>query len=137
MKNWNEFERFAFEIEQYMPATGEGETMASQATTAVNKLIYKWYNDGDVFDNNYYLEGWGNDLSSYANWLWKYLDLKMLDEIFVVRDCGEYEDLLYDIAERVLDPKNLAALSKREKAGSIYECIGPFEYTESEDEEEW
>ena len=61
---------------------------------------------------------------------------KFLNFFMVVRDCGEYEDLLYDIAERVLDPKNLAALSKREKAGSIYECIGPFEYTELEDEEE-
>lgn len=65
--NWNYFDKFEAITVKYMPDYGEGETIASQAVTAVNKLIYKWYNDGDVFDNTKYLEGWWNDLSSYAN----------------------------------------------------------------------
>ena len=61
--------------EKYLPAEGEGETMATQICTAITKLVYKWYNDGDVFDNTHSLSGWGwcNDLSSYANWLYWYV----------------------------------------------------------------
>ena len=47
--------------------------MASQLVTAVNKLVYKWYNDGDVYDNIHSLDNWANDLSSYANWPYKYI----------------------------------------------------------------
>ena len=53
----------------FLPANGEGDNMMSQAVTATTKLIYKWFNDGDVFDNTFGLEGWANDLSDYANWL--------------------------------------------------------------------
>ena len=65
-------DKFNALIEEYMPWRGEGDTKASQVATAVNKLIYKWWNDGDVFDNVHSgMDGWVNDLSSYANWLEK------------------------------------------------------------------
>ena len=44
------FDKFEALVDKYMPMRGEGETAASQIVTAVNKLIYKWYNDGDVFE---------------------------------------------------------------------------------------
>ena len=72
MKSWDYFDRYEALISRYMPESDEGDTMASQVVTAVNKLVYKWYNDGDVFDNAHYIEGWANDLSSYANWLVKW-----------------------------------------------------------------
>ena len=68
---WDYFDKFQKIIDKYMSSNGEGETKASQVVTAINKLIYKWYNDGDVFDNTHHLKGWWNDLSSYANWLYK------------------------------------------------------------------
>ena len=71
--DWSYFNQYEELINVYMPIQGEGDTMATQAVTAVNKLIYKWYNDGDVYDNTYQMNGWANDLSSYANWLCKYL----------------------------------------------------------------
>ena len=46
------FDKFEPIIDKYMPDIGEGDSLASQMVTAVNKLIYKWYNDGDVYDNN-------------------------------------------------------------------------------------
>lgn len=42
-------------IELYLPDRGEGKTKATQIVTAVNKLIYKWFNDGDVYDNTYHM----------------------------------------------------------------------------------
>ena len=64
------FNKFKQINDSYLPDTGEGDTMATQICTAVNKLIYGWYNDGDVYDNTYMIDGWCNDLSSYANWLY-------------------------------------------------------------------
>lgn len=123
--NWDYFDKFKEINEKYLPDFGEGETMASQAITAVNKLIYKWYNDGDVFDNTKYLEGWWNDLSSYANWLYKHTDHRadMLENIFVISTHGEYEDLLKDLADAILDEEYLTTM-QQPKQGSVYNCTG-------------
>lgn len=139
--NWSEFDKFTRVIDMYMPASGEGDTKASQLVTAVNKIIYKWYNDGDVFDNTGAMEGWANDLSSYANWLYKYIPISrsILDEIYDCFNDGEYEDLLYSLASATLDDEDVENLAEEPKEGSIYDCEGPFEYVEPEDddEDEW
>lgn len=143
MRNWNEFDKFESVIDKYMPMMGEGETMASQACTAVNKLVYKWYNDGDVFDNTYMLEGWCNDLSTYANWLHKHIEPArlILERIAKCYSGGEYEELLYDLCETCLDTDELEKLNKHEKVGSIYKEQGVFEFEEPVDEwdeeDEW
>lgn len=136
--NWSEFDKFTRVIDMYMPSTGEGDTKASQLVTAVNKLIYKWYNDGDVFDNTGAMEGWANDLSSYANWLYEYIPISrsILDEIYDCFNDGEYEDLLYSLACATLDDEDVENLAEEPKEGSIYNCEGPFEFVESEDEDE-
>lgn len=128
--NWDYFDQFEKVLCNYLPNYGEGETLASQAVTAANKLIYKWYNDGDVFDNTKYLEGWVNDLSSYANWLYNHTDrAKMLENIFVISTNSEYEDLLKELADAVLDPDWLKTMEKPAE-GSIYACDGPFKFEE-------
>lgn len=53
--DWGYFDKFEWADEKYLPCRGEGETKATQIVTAINKLVYKWYNDGDVFDNTHYL----------------------------------------------------------------------------------
>lgn len=131
------FEVYEWACERYMPQVGEGETMASQCVTAVTKLVYKWFNDGDVYDNNYMMDGWGNDLSSYANWLEKYTPAAPILE--GIRDCygdDEYEDILMGLCDLLLTDENLTALAKVAKAGSIYDCDGSYSFTE-QDEEEW
>ena len=65
--DWNYYDKIEALIDKYMSDRGEGENKASQTVTAINKLVYKWYNDGDVYDNTHYLDGWANDISSYAN----------------------------------------------------------------------
>lgn len=138
---WSEFDKFGGVNKKYLPECGEGETMATQICTAVNKLVYKWYNDGDVYDNTHYLEGWANDLSSYANWLRKYAGAGLLDQI---EDCvneREYEELLYTLCIQYLNPEYLDMMAKKEKVGTIYECDGPFTFDDGLDdldhEEDW
>ena len=115
---------------------GEGETRATQIVTAVTKLVYKFYNDGDVFDNTYYLEGWANDLSSYANWLYENTDAKrILDRIEFACTEDDYTDLLADLADKLLDDEYLENMDKFMKVGSIYKCDGKFKFTENYDDE--
>ena len=132
---WNYFNKFGNITDKYLPITGEGDTKATQIVTAVNKLIYKWYNDGDVYDNTYNLEGWANDLSSYANWLSTYVNKsrKILQRIRYIVVESDYEELLKELADTLLDEQFLAEQEAITKVGSIYKCSGEFMFEESED----
>lgn len=138
--SWDAFDKFEETIDKYMPVQGEGDTKASQAVTAVNKLIYKWWNDGDVFDNTYNLEGWANDLSTYANWLYRYAP-EAAPILMRIKSCkteDDYSELLYALADAVLDETVLEKLNNEESEGSIYEENGPFkfEFKDEEDDED-
>lgn len=141
-RDWNEFTRFEAADNKYLPFNGQGDNMATQIVTAVSKLVYKWYNDGDVFDNTAHLEGWANDLSSYANWLIKYCD--EADQVISkwwfkkgVFNDSDYEDMLYELCEATQDVNLLAEKYEgKEKVGSIYKCDGPFKFVEQYDDDE-
>ena len=141
--DWSYFGKFAQIDEKYLPAKGEGETMATQICTAVNKLIYKWYNDGDVYDNTAALSGWCNDLSSYANWLAEYVDGAMeilrcilACRLYKITPEALYEQILKMLADTFLTEECLDKYAKVEKRGSVYDCEGVFQYEEPEEEEE-
>lgn len=139
MVDWGYFDKFEEVEAMYLPSRGEGDNRATQIVTAVCKLIYKWYNDGDVFDNTYALGGWCNDLSSYANWLRDNAGAaSILDRIATLSSEGEYESLLKDLADSLLDKDLLHGFSKQEKVGSIYDCPGPYRFDENwgDDEDE-
>lgn len=53
--DWSDYDVYEPLIKSIFPIGGEGESKGEQLVTAVNKLIYKWYNDGDVFDNTGYM----------------------------------------------------------------------------------
>jgi len=136
---WNYFDKFGDVIDRYLPNRGQGSTKATQVVTAINKIIYKFYNDGDVFDNQYYLEGFGNDLSSYANWLKKYIpgSDKILDRIYTCRTEDAYSELLADLADTFLTSEFLDTISHTLSVGDIYECSGPFEFVDKNLGEEY
>ena len=138
---WSYFDKYDAVCDRYLPVKGEGETRASQIVTAVCQLVYKWYNDGDVFDNTHELSGWLNDLSSYANWLHTYTNAgDILERVWECSIDSDYEDLLADLADALMDDEDLEALDRKPKVGSIYDCDGPFEfkYTDENDEDnEW
>lgn len=141
--NWDYYDKFEALEEKYLPMRGEGETVATQIVTAVCKLVYKWYNDGDVFDNTHHLEGWANDLSSYANWLYENTKdaWKILNKIAYCMTESDYEDLLKELADNLYDEEYLAEQNKLEKVGTIYNCDGKFKFEEkdddNDDEEDW
>lgn len=138
MRDWSEFNRFEIATDRYLPEIGEGTTMAEQIVTAVTKLVYKWYNDGDVYDNTGFLTGWANDLSSYANWLYKHTPWvqDILERVWDAYGDDEYEEILWDLACNLLDMEDLEEYEVPAQ-GTIYECRGPFKFEEMDEEEEW
>lgn len=140
---WKKFiDDFSSYIHKYLPEEGQGNNFASQVVTCVNKLIYKWFNDGDVYDNTYFLDGWENDVSSYANWLFNHVDgaADILLRIKDARDDGDYTRILYNLAEAALIDNDLDKDAETPTYGDIYNADGPFkfqEYDEDEDDEDY
>jgi len=133
MVKWEDFDKISDVISKWLPIEGEGDNMATQASTAISKIVYRWYNDGDVYDNNYYLEGWWNDLSCYANWLYNYLNITELKEIENIKSNEEYEELLFRVASKFTE-RYMEKLAMMEKTGSVYTEEGLFSFTEYEEE---
>ena len=120
--------------EKFLPRSGEGTNLMSQAVTATSKLIYKWFNDGDVFDNTYGLEGWANDLSSYANWLDSHIPETQgcLARIKSIKsDENAYTQLLYDLLHIVMNDGMVNKYWKTSAEDTIYDCDGPYEFKEA------
>ena len=135
---WDDFDKFSEISDKFLPVSGEGDTVATQIVTAVSKIVYKWFNDGDVYDTTHYLTGWCNDLSSYANWLYEYAPYtqKILNRIRDITTEEEYTKLLYDLCELTLDKEYLSEFENEERVGTIYNCDGPFEYEENYDNDD-
>jgi hypothetical protein len=134
--DWDYYNKFDEVNNKYLPPMGEGDTMATQIVTVINKLVYKWYNDGDVYDNTHGMTGWWNDLSSYANWLVKLPEFAPI--LYGIMGCysdSQYEDLLKRLADLGLDETFLSSYNIP-KEGTIYKCDGPFKFEECADEED-
>lgn len=129
--------------DEFMPSYGEGDNKLTQFLVAANKLIYRWYNDGDVFDSCNGL-GWANDISGSANWLYKYSNdnkiKALLDKIYNIYSEKEYERNIIKPLEAYLDRlastdyfKELAA---QPKVGNVYNEEGNFSWVDPYDDED-
>lgn len=141
---WSDFDQFKGIEDKYLPVFGQGETMATQIVTAVCKLVYKWFNDGDVYDNTHYLEGWANDLSDYANWLNENIDNRIVRDILFAgayaKTDDKYEEHLYSLCEMVMNEGFLQEYAGKAAVGSIYDCSGEYSYRDysyNSEEEDW
>lgn len=129
------YDRYNDVIKQYLPTTGEGDSLATQLVTAITKLIYRWYNDGDVYDNQYGMEGWANDLSSYANWIYNHYSSSrpILEKISHTFNDDQYEHILRVLAYKFFVPDFLAEEATKPADGSIYDEDGPFAVVDDEE----
>jgi len=138
--NWDYFDKYEDLIDKYMPNRGEGDTMASQICTAINKLIYRYFNDGDWYDNT--TSGtYGENISDYANWLYNHIP-GIQDRMMTVKDMysgNDYVAVLAYIAAFCLRENKLAEWNTQPKQGSIYHSKWPFvvedpDYDDDEDD---
>ena len=108
---------------KYLPEDGQGESKASQLVTAANKIIYGWYNNGDTISGN------GNDLTSYANWIDKYIKepeiRKILKDDYIdYNDTYYLSEIILPLIKFVFREDFLEGLAVQEAEGDIYECNG-------------
>lgn len=139
MVEWSYFDKFKEIDDKYLPDFGEGDNMATQIVTATAKLVYRWYNDGDVYDNTGALNGWCNDLSSYANWLADHAKgcKAILDRVYEATCDGDYEDILKDLVDLTNTEEFLKDYVTEAKEGSIYECEGDYKFVDYDDEDDF
>ena len=116
--------------------------MANQIVTAISKLVYRYYNDGDVIDNSWTMEDacYYEDFTSFANWL--YENVPTAKEVFdkyigKISTEEDYENMLKDLSDKCFNMEFLKSYEDKEKIGTIYECDGVFELQEFEDEDDW
>lgn len=132
--DWDSFDQYK-ETDKYLPDEGEGDNKATQTATAVSKLIYKWFNDGDVYDNTHYMTGWANDLSTYANWLSTYIEGAddILEQINYAYNDDQYSRILLKLIQLV-EPM-YKELETEPKVDSVYKTKGPFEFAEENEDD--
>lgn len=123
------FDKFNKILDIYMPHSGEGNTVASQIATAVAKIAYRWFNDGDTVSSDWMVTGEtiAGGLSQFANWL--YINVRESRQMF--NDWlekfnhnpisnAEYEEFLYDLCTNLLNPDLLDGYSTEDKIDTIY-----------------
>ena len=122
MKNFEEFNDI---LDKYMPKYGEGDTFASQIATAVAKIVYRWFNDGDSIED----EG----LIQFVNWLKdnvpeakRYLSNN--------ESSVNYEEFLYGLCSILLDEEFLEQYTKTSKKDSLYNSMKYGKYYNDQDD---
>lgn len=124
-------DKYAKILHPYLPPIGQGDTMATQLSTAINRIIYRWFNDGDTI--------WTDECQSCADWLYQNIDgadaiIDSLNEYDFAgsphikdRDIKAlYEDGLESLLKySVPDEEGMKELDEEPLAGSIFDCEGP------------
>ena len=129
--SWDDVDEYAKVLDQYLPASGEGDTMATQVATAVSRIGYHWFNDGDTI--------WTDECQSCADWLYK--NVRGFDTVIralnkqpfageqsLEDDDERYSDIYGDKLKKLLDVSvnlDLEWLNEEPAEGSFFDCEGP------------
>ena len=133
MSNWghlSETDNAKFEelCDKYVPAWGKANTLGGEILRAINRIVYRYYNDGDTID--WYYGGDYNLLRACDTFLNMYCpayySLSNINEL-------EYEKNLCDRLKKVFD--YLIANPNMFEIPNSIDCIAnaPYEPRESED----
>ena len=137
MSNWghlSETDRAKFDefFDRYVPINGSANTLGGEIVRAINRIVYRYYNDGDTVDrycgNEYnHLRACDTFLKTYCP---AYYSLSNINEF-------EYEKNLCDRLKKVFDYL-VANPNVFEIANSI-DCVAnaPYEPREYDDEEDY
>lgn len=95
-QNKNIFDRLDDLHDRYVPGSGPADTVGGELLRATERLVYRYYNDGDKVG-----EGYGNET---CNSSYRYL-YRHADNIPVLGNCSdqEYEDRLKELVTTALE----------------------------------
>lgn len=138
------FDKFDPILDEYLPQSEQGNTMATQIVTAANRIIYGWFWNGDMiscFESN--------DVTSPANWLYDYVPemRKVLDsypgQYTIDSKMNEFAKNLADVA---FEEKLLSKYKDQPKIDNIYEysdggkdrgCFFEMDEPEEDEDDYW
>ena len=95
-------EKLADLFDELVPASGPAETVAGELVRAVNRIIYRYFNDGDIIDVGYGKE----TCNAPARYISEIADGSALDYALysakALHDDWLYEKALYRLAEETV-----------------------------------
>jgi hypothetical protein len=123
-------------FDKLVPGQGTAETLEGEMLRAVNRLVYRYYNDGDKYNEGYGTETAGPAHSFLVNAVHP-LRAKMdsiMDEEF--KSDGEYERMLKVVLGLVLDHiESKEGEYTKNTQGDIFDY--PSEFEDMEEEEDY
>jgi len=85
-----------------VPGSGRCDTVEGEMLRAINKIIYRFYNDGDMYFEGYGCETAGPPHSYLVNVSPLKTQLRLIFEAHVFEP-SKYEDVIYQALEVILD----------------------------------
>lgn len=124
--------------EKLVPVQGKAETLQGEMLRAINRLIYRFHNDGD-----YWFDGPGIDsVGSVESFLMhcarcKYVDIA--EELLASQFAKEkkYEKQIYAILEKILDHIESCNGEYAPNQYDMYDFPSKYKRAYYEDEDEW
>jgi len=122
-------------FDKLVPGQGTAETLEGEMLRAVNRLVYRYYNDGDKYNEGYGTETAGPAHSFLVNAVHP-LRAKMdsiMDEEF--KSDGEYERMLKEVLGLILDYiESKEGEYTKNTQGDIFNYPSEFENMEEEED---
>lgn len=130
---------FGLATSEFMPEKGQGDTVANQIAVAANRIVGRWFNDGDVISKSCYLGYPEEHVVSCANWLYANGPQGcrgiLRDAESAIRG-DEYSDLMRSLCEECLDVDVLYTYADKPAVGSVFKCDGPFSAWDDDDDDD-
>ena len=121
--------------DKLVPSSGDAETLEGEMLRAINRLIYRYYNDGDK-----YYEGYGTETAGPAHSFLvnaNHPQKSAMNQLFkeFISD-AEYERMLNDILDVILDHiESKQGKYTKNTLGGIFDYEPEFEDMEEDDDD--
>lgn len=141
MKNYEEAEKYLTKaFEEFVPAKGKSETLYGEITRAINRLMYRYWNDGDHLGI-----GYGKETCNMAGrFLIEKCDEEVMNAILAAWDIygdDEYESALHNaavvVANYLENNKEQLIAATTDDMFDYYDKTEDVDDTDDEDEEDY
>ena len=134
VEDWPDNKEFEALFDQYVPDQGHADTVGGELIRAVNKIVYRYYNDGDRVGVDY-----GNETCNpAARFIETNTKLEPLaSKLWDYRPNEEYEKVLADLMQETIKICKEDNLFNKSNTDDMNNYTDPIDSKWEDDEEEW
>lgn len=134
VEDWPDNKEFNALFDKYVPDQGHADTVGGELIRAVNKIVYRYYNDGDRVGIDY-----GNETCNpAARFIEKNAKLEPLaNKLWGFGSDKEYEDLLAELMQTTIQVCKEDNLFEQSNTDDMNNYTDPNDSKWEEDDEEW